>query len=1056
MRQLSDTSLTKISQRFGSEPIFVIGVNWFDLAGNQATVDFYGPEVNNAIHAGEQFYADRALSDYGVDGKVIAVNAIEDVLNLDGNTSATNISITLDDTDGSIKTIFDYHDIHYRQVNIYQYFDGIPFDEKFIIYEGVIESPITYSDNDRTITFALVSINEHAEAGFSPEEGQFPNLPASTIGQAWPMAFGSPQKVPGLTYQYPANGTILYPYYVVNSNLDVFDESQDPNNPANKIAGSQTVEAVPRNNYGQGGEIVATPLFQTADDLVSWSEQNVNNILAGSNGAIQYSQVLPTVAQALAQDQSDLASAIEGSSVPPPGLYSFIVDGKEYDEHDYTMQITVQRPGNKLNYANLIPTQNQSGYAQLPDVAEELQAKGARTDGVQLLNGGIGFPVGVSMTLSMNNHLFMGKMNASGFMKLTPLTMPLPVSAYYAPTAENTPPDTVSGPVFTTAIIQNTVYFVPDGTMTLAEYKKNPPRFSGQGEVNAGYKLQQGLVSDGFQLYDAGTQIKVLGDWSVDYIVNIIPTTITAVWGFKAVGNTKQLCKVPNARWTHQSISFTDIDSGIGVTAEIVRLNRLLSAYPGEGWEDGIYVDQTSTIGPNPIDIMIYLIEKFTPDLSSDFISFSAVAQQLQNYPMNFYISQKVEVIQLLQDIAYQCRCALFVKLRIFYIKYLSVLPTPDDTITPDDIIEGTIEIGTTETEQLITRLQGDYQSDYSTGLTNSIIVRNNIQKYGLWQDSHNFFCYTDPQYVQKSVTYWSIIRSNVWKTIKFSTNLNKLNLETFDSVTFNVPGVICLGTVICRITSTQYDSTNNKIDFECWVPVLLGTMLQYEWGYPASSSTDYTPLYLRDFDGNVYQDFRQDATGILATVAGQASNSTTNGGIDSQGLSASGGNTTNAYLMDTGEPTPSDADDQIVSAQGTLDDLVEPLSLPLGQANYAPDATVIARRKPLQLLQSFSGLTVPGQVQGQAQNSNGDNSSNVYNVVIYPNGLNAPATTVQVQQLQILNTEVIPSGTWVFVSQVNTGKTGNATQLTNTFEYYMQVPIWLGTVETDTSDDSN
>lgn len=69
-------------------------------------------------------------------------------------------------------------------------------------------------------------------------------------------------------------------------------------------------------------------------------------------------------------------------------------------------------------------------------------------------------------------------------------------------------------------------------------------------------------------------------------------------------------------------------------------------------------------------------------------------------------------------------------------------------------------------------------------------------------------------------------------------------------------------------------------------------------------------------------------------------------------------------------------------------------------------------------------GGGMPGQVVSSV-------SSTVYNVRVYPNGLSAASSVVQVTQLQIASGQTIPTGTWAIIALAGGS-------------YYMQVPVWL------------
>lgn len=176
MRNLSTTTLNKIAQKIGIEPISIVRVWW--------TTDGYID------------YADRAIGN--VQGKLLTLSDLEDVINVQGNTSSVSVNLTLDDTDGSLKTIFNNTDIHRRRVQILQWFSDIPINEAFVIFEGEIASPVTWHEGDRTLTFDVLSKLYDREVGFSVEEGEFNWAPPEIVGKPWPLIFGTVVGVPAI------------------------------------------------------------------------------------------------------------------------------------------------------------------------------------------------------------------------------------------------------------------------------------------------------------------------------------------------------------------------------------------------------------------------------------------------------------------------------------------------------------------------------------------------------------------------------------------------------------------------------------------------------------------------------------------------------------------------------------------------------------------------------------------------------------------------------------------------------------------------------------------
>ena len=168
MRTISATSLAKIGEQYGTEPIIIVRVWWNDIAYD---------------------YSDKIVLDQGVFGRILSVSGLDDISNLSSNVQT--ISVTLDDSDEQLKQIIDYIDVHKKRVQVLQWFNGIPKSEAFVLFEGQINSPIEWSEGARTLSFDVVSQIEAFELGFSMEEGYYTNLPIKAIGEPFPMIFGT-------------------------------------------------------------------------------------------------------------------------------------------------------------------------------------------------------------------------------------------------------------------------------------------------------------------------------------------------------------------------------------------------------------------------------------------------------------------------------------------------------------------------------------------------------------------------------------------------------------------------------------------------------------------------------------------------------------------------------------------------------------------------------------------------------------------------------------------------------------------------------------------------
>ena len=62
----------------------------------------------------------------------------------------------------------------------------------------------------------------------------------------------------------------------------------------------------------------------------------------------------------------------------------------------------------------------------------------------------------------------------------------------------------------------------------------------------------------------------------------------------------------------------------------------------------------------------------------------------------------------------------------------------------------------------------------------------------GTKSETFDWFTHNQPDIIQKCVTFWMIRLSNSWKRISFNGFMHLLQLETFDTVTLDLPRLRC------------------------------------------------------------------------------------------------------------------------------------------------------------------------------------------------------------------------------------------------------------------------
>jgi len=751
MRNLSANALAQIAVTHGSEPVAIIEIDW---------IEDDAPKM----------YADRDIG--SIPGKILEFGDLDHVIGVSNSNSSQELPITLDDTDGTIKAITDSNDIHKRSARVYQWFEGMDLDDRFLLFAGKISTPITWSERDRSVGFTIVSQLEDKEVGFSAEEGDFPWIPKDLIGVTWPMVFGKVQDVPCLQFNKAVSGSTLC-----------------------------------------GVGIVSGKAFHNAVSL-GGNDQSLGVQINQMNAQISH---LFRVRSAYERAYSQ-------------GRYA-----------DY--QIKADQVLDQIN--SVIAQRTAAVTAR---VLQDICATDTRTatvddptdegcNPVRIL-GGEDFPQNTGLRININGGIFTGSFSGDLF------TIVDRVHEVDEQRAEN---------AFNSSLSK---YCEPQPPYAEWDFQTNVPEGFGGAWINDEFGMVwvRDLIRDhGFSIgtvpdqtrpatdqvaqhfwADAGSRVVLADDEPLTYVVSTIPGTVLAVKAFKTFANERTLVNVPTELWFSETVNYGP------VTAVQVVTTKPLSTIPDQGWEDDLYVTFESDVGPHTIDILEYIIDNYT-DLSSDSTSFTAVRSKLDPFPMNFPILTRKNTLAVLQELAFQARCALWLSNGVFYIKYLPEEPTSDGTVTLSDLdADAGVNVDFTATEDLVTKMIVEWRISWAPDEENKIILRHNVKKYGTQEQKFDFYAFNQPDIVLKAATFWLIRLANTWKRIRFKTFLQMLNLETFDTLTLDFGETyVASGSIKSVVEEATYNSNDRLIDFSCLVPVRSGEMVQYKFFWPSAISVN-------------------------------------------------------------------------------------------------------------------------------------------------------------------------------------------------------------------------
>ncbi len=727
MRTVPAPTATYLQKNLGTNPTLILGIIWAEG----------GEEV---------LYADQKIdgADYPYP-TLVQISGFDTALMVSGSGDSQSISVTLDDVDGQLKWITNNYDIHKLSVKLYHHFQGLHLDNKFLVFQGEINSPVVWDEGRRKLSFTILTHTEDAEVAFSMEEGDFPNIPEEALGKVWPLVFGQ----------------------VCNMSV-------------NQVRS-------PRKGYLIAGE--------------GWHDFTITPRLCQA----RYIQC-PSIAlgEVTTLEQDPLGGGYEQEETMEYGPDPNCVDDR---------------------------------FEAICNLLSRLEQETAYEHDVINIRGGDAFPQGETITLSIDSALLIGSFNGTYFTVIN-RTHPeyedwdhvacvaIEDHAYSIQLSNwnDNWEETETGTAW---------YHNQDPVETLADCQPASGiwRRAPSGGASASWRAYEDIEAAGFVWKPAGSEVFLQAEAEILYTVSLIPGTVDSVAAYRTMPNGRSLLmEIPSEYYT---IYETDYD---GYQVVEIGFEKKLSLYDSD-WADALYVSFTSDVGPNPVDTIEWLLDKYT-SLTYDSTTFTDVKSKLTNYPSNFYVNERTNVLELIHDIAYQSRCAVYIRNDVVFIKYLSEEPTPVRTITESDIIADTFMITLTETENVITKhtigwKKADAMVEEEDETNLKIILKHNVAKYGITEQGWNYYTQNLYDVVLKSATFWLIRRANTWKHVEFDMPLRHLDLDIFDCVTLDVAQFSATPVKVV-IESSMYNPDTNTIHFRCWTPILAGTDAAYFWAWPA------------------------------------------------------------------------------------------------------------------------------------------------------------------------------------------------------------------------------
>ncbi len=719
-RQISQASLAKLAQTHATEPVVIVEIAW--AVGSQTFIKYATKDISAPSQGG--------VAQINVPGKIMEIGTVDSVVAISLNETSEEVSLVLDDTDNSIKDIIDVNDIMLRDVKIYQWFEGLEWEDRFLVFQGKINSPITWSETDRTVKFNAVSQLEDKDVGFSPEEGNFPDLPNDMVGKLWPECFGTSVHQKAIQVDFKHSGSLADPVGLHDFTLP------------STIAAHETVQT-----------------FLTSLGILYATAAGFAGILGLSQAQQQLENKSNSFFIQASKKQEEIISLLEVlASQKSKERSSFRVIGGEYFPRG-TLKLLINEAVFTGSFSG---TQGRAGSDTFHiSCADHPERKNFHANSTPCGNPGCEI----------------------GACKIFPF-------------AEGFSAQQAGGNTF----------FIPTGNIP--------------GD-QAGAFFAQG-----------GASVTIFSNEPIRYFISITPGTVLKVTAFATFESGERvLVDVPRNLYTVFTQSYG------GVNVKVVRVTDALSKRVPP-FEDTIYVTYKSAVGPNPVDIMLYLIGKYA-DIPADTASFNTCRSALAAYPMHFCLTQKKNIVTVLKELAFMSRTAVYIKSGKFFCRYLPAEQPSTFTFSENNVLTQSVELGFTSTEDLVTKYAANWRAHGAQDEDNKVVIRYNVKKYGTHEETIDFYAYNYLAAVVKTLSFWINRRGHTWKKLSFQAALDALNVETFDGVTLNFDSDYASnGPVLASVEEATYNPNENTMDIVVWTGVRSGDMEPYEAAYPQNIDT--------------------------------------------------------------------------------------------------------------------------------------------------------------------------------------------------------------------------
>lgn len=742
---------------------------------------------------------------------VLTVGTISQSLGQDNSANFGSCSISLDDTDGDIKNLFNIRLLEGSRARIYLCFTEGGND--MLLMKGKVSS-LQWREGTRTVDFNIETDASSQTVGYSlTEENQIENQDPLALDKVWPLCFGTPMHVPAVRVKRRLRGSLATRTRLAS---DIY-KSED-----NKIKTDVTVKCVTKKITEAAG------IFTSEDiDNIIYVDGG-HNFPQGSSVKIIVEDCLFegtfngdefTVTKANGPKYENIQLGIRPASSDPDRLkYNVAYLPTNYTpitliNHYVKIQmgagsvawnIVERQEGRKL-YLRYEWQSNWGKKVFLDSTAIILEARAVQENGVMM---------DMQQTVKDVNAAAVADIVAGNHKAIS-----------LADLLER-----IKG-------VQDSFWTKDTGT---------PVQLWGTSE-----------------------------DDKDVYVINSVHSTLVrGVYAERTYTDPetqdKKISFVPVPS-NYYTVNLNDNIADIDCTT--ITFDLPLDSFGSQSWSDTLYCTVQSSVGPSFMDIATWIVENFTDSTLDKSQAVSAGAWD--KFPMDFALTNSQDAIQLLIDLAWQARCGVIVGSEAIRLIYISrFISNSVMTINTSKILEKTLEESITRITDIRTILSGNWtESLYSQAIPRKTSFRRNDTRFGQQLYSKAMYAYNVQNPVLKTVRFWAERYGNAWKYFNVTVDLCGTKLEVWDQVTIQT-GMSVPESITGFVYGWTYDPSRKIVSLNLWTPYTVGDTATYPYAF-FTDTGDTIPInpssYIKQIDYDIqlpkkprsFEDVRRDMNDI-------------------------------------------------------------------------------------------------------------------------------------------------------------------------------------------------